>query len=70
MSKANPIFNLPYKLHYNRTNKLWFLVCEKGTYYITRTKPGYYAAGRHCRTLRDSVIAILLHVGVIPEQPF
>lgn len=70
MSKKEPTFNLPYTLHYNRNNKTWFVNCEKGTYYILRRQPGYYAAGKHCRTLRDGVIAVLLLAEVIPVQPF
>lgn len=68
MSKAK--FVLAYTLHYNRSSKLWYVVCEKGTYYIRKSKGGYYAAGKHAKTLRDGVIAVLLLAGVIPEQPF
>lgn len=68
--KTKPTFTLAYSLHYNRLNKLWFVNCEKGTYYIQKKKHGYYAAGKTAKTLRDGVIAVLLLAGVIPEQPF
>lgn len=70
MSNKETTFNLPYTLHYNRLNKLWFVVCDKGTYYIMKKERGYYAAGKHCKTLRDGVIAVLLLAEVIPVQPF
>lgn len=70
MSKAKFTFNLAYTLHYNRATEQWFVVCEKGTFYIQKKKHGYYAAGKTCRTLRDGVIAVLLLAGVIPERPF
>lgn len=67
---ANKQFKLNYTLHYNKMTKTWFVVCEKGTFYIKKSTGGYYAAGKTARTLRDAVIAVLLHAQVIPEQPF
>lgn len=67
---SNKTFSLDYSLHYNRYQKLWYVVHNCNIYYIKKVGKYYKAAGKSCKTLRDSVIAILVKCDLLNQSPF
>jgi len=66
MSKPTITKSFEYKLKYNRTAKIWYVLANGKTIYIQRVASGrYFAVKDTFGTLRDAVIHILKQEGIV-----